>query len=266
MKKIEFTKMAASGNDFVVLEFATSRVRDLNRLAKKLCERKNGIGADGLLLIEKSEKADLKMRIFNPDGNEVQMCGNGARCVAFWSKLKSLKIETKAGIIEANVNKTKVKIKLTDPKGIKLDFPIEINNRPLRVNFINTGVPHVVVFVEGLRKIDVVNIGRELRYHKRFLPAGTNADFFEIFKDNYIGVRTYERGVENETLACGTGAAASAIVHKLKQNKKGNFAVDVLTKGKEKLKVYFKIEGKKINNVFLEGSVKIIHRGRLDYV
>ena len=228
-------------------------------MAKNICDRKFGIGADGLLILEESKIADVKMRIFNADGSEAQMCGNGARCVALYMGKGKVKIETKAGIIVSEVNDDSVKIKLTDPKNIRLDMPIQVNNRRLKVNFINTGVPHTVIFVEGLNKIDVVGLGRQIRYHQRFAPAGTNVDFVEQRNNNSLKIRTYERGVEDETLACGTGAAASSFIFALKADT-GN-KVNVHTQGGEILKVYFCKDNTKISDVWLEGKVRIVHKG-----
>ena len=271
MKIINFTKMVASGNDFIVAEVRSqkSEVRSLSILAKKFCDRKFGIGADGLLFLEKSKIADIRMRVFNVDGSEAEMCGNGARCVALYSAReqrtdyrvqKKVKIETKAGIIESQVSGENVRIKLTDPKDIKLNIPIRINNRSLKVNFINTGVPHTVIFVEGLDKIDVVTLGRQIRYHKAFAPRGTNVDFAEVLSNNYIKVRTYERGVEDETLACGTGAVASALLttYNLQLTTK---KINVHPKSGEILKVYFDRQDGNFKNVWLEGKVKIVYTG-----
>jgi len=260
MSKISFTKMVASGNDFVIID-QRPKTKDQRPkfLAKKLCDRKYGVGADGLLVLEKSKIADIKMRIFNADGSEAEMCGNGSRCVALWAKSK-VNIETKAGIIEAQVKANNIKIKLTEPKGIKLNIPITVSNRALRVNFINTGVPHTVIFVGGLDKIDVVSLGRQIRYHQRFAPCGANVDFAEVLNDNSIGLRTYERGVEDETLACGTGAVASALLTtynlQLTTNK-----INVLTKSGEILKVYFRREGNRFTDVWLEGKARIVYTG-----
>ncbi|MCM8819395.1 MAG: diaminopimelate epimerase [Candidatus Omnitrophica bacterium] len=262
-KIINFTKMVASGNDFILITLADARGYNLAKLAKKICDRKFGIGADGLLLIGE-EKNIFRMRIFNSDGSEAQMCGNGARCAAYFLsekfKIKNLKIKTDAGVIEADVNKNKVKIKLTQPKHLKLDIPIKVNNRLLKVNFINTGVGHTIIFVEGLEKIDVFNLGRLIRYHKYFKTEGTNVDFVEIVCDNFIKLRTYERGVEDETLACGTGAVAASIITSYKLDVKPKY-FKVLTKGGEILKVYFKKEEDKIYDVWLEGLVAIVCRG-----
>ncbi len=148
MKKIEFAKMVAAGNDFVIIRLKNSRTQELANLAVKICDRKYGVGADGMLVLEKSKIADINMRIFNADGSEAEMCGNGARCAALWlsenlkPRTQNLKIDTKAGVIDARVKKDNIKIKLTDPKDIKLDIPIKINGRVLKVNFIDTGVPH----------------------------------------------------------------------------------------------------------------------------
>jgi diaminopimelate epimerase len=263
MKKIDFTKMVASGNDFVVTDVQSknSKVKSLNNLARKICDRKYGVGADGLLVLEKSGVADIRMRIFNADGSEAEMCGNGARCVALWAKSKVIKIETKAGIIDAEVKGESVKIKLTNPKDIKLDIPIRINNRPLKVNFINTGVPHTVIFVEGLDKIDVPNLGRQIRFHGKFAPAGTNVDFAQVLNRSSIKVRTYERGVEDETLACGTGAVASALLYAMRYPLYATRRVNVVTKSGETLKVYFEKVRNKFSDVWLEGKAGIAYKG-----
>lgn len=262
MQKINFTKMVASGNDFVVVEGRQiTRPPSPKLLAKKICDRKYGVGADGLLVLEKSKIADIKMRIFNPDGSEAQMCGNGARSVALYFGKKNVRIETKAGVIESQINKENVKIKLTQIKGIKLNIPIKINKRILRINFINTGVPHAVIFVEGLDKIDVFNLGRQIRYHLKFMPAGTNVDFVEVLDDDSIRIRTYERGVEDETLACGTGTAASALLYAIRYMLYTVRRVNVQAKSGEILKVYFERINNKFKDVWLEGKVRKVYAG-----
>lgn len=260
--------MVASGNDFVIINnrhHVTTSPRH-RLLAKKMCDRKFGAGADGLLLLEKSRIADVRMRIFNADGSEAEMCGNGARCVALYVGKRGLSLETRAGIIQAKVNKDNVKIRLTDPKKIKLNIPIKVNNRVLKVNFINTGVPHTVIFVEGLDKIDVFNLGRQIRNHNKFSPAGTNVDFVEVLNKNSLKVRTYERGVEDETLACGTGAVASSLIAYRLSHIDKNPTV-VLTRSGEILKVYFERETQPLHaeagfkNVWLEGKARIVYKG-----
>ncbi len=270
MKKINFTKMVASGNDFVVAE--NLGWEKIPLLARSICSRKFGIGADGLLVLEKSRKADIRMRVFNADGSEAAMCGNGARCVSLWlaarrkrpsSQSKRLEIETKAGIIEAEVKTGSIKIKLTEPKGLSPDIPIKINKRKLRVNFVNTGVPHAVVFTQGLDDIDVFSLGRTIRYHNKFSPAGTNADFVEVLNKDSIRIRTYERGVEDETLACGTGSVASALIFALKSGACAK--VNVHTASKEVLKVYFERRKDRFTNVWLEGEARIVFKGEILY-
>lgn len=268
MKKINFTKMVASGNDFIVIKNDHKlKAAGLKPLAINLCDRKYGAGADGLLVLKGSKIAAVKMRVFNADGSEAEMCGNGARCAAFYigSGRKTInsgfKIETKAGIIESKLNKNNVFIKLTDPKGIKLDIPITIDGRLLKVNFINTGVPHAVVFVEGLEKINIVDLGRRIRFHKIFAPKGTNADFVEVMSDDLIKIRTYERGVEDETLACGTGSVAAALIVNYKLQIAGQKRINVQTKSGEILKVYFTKTDIGFKDVWLEGKAERVYEG-----
>jgi diaminopimelate epimerase len=170
-----------------------------------------------------------------------------------------LRIETKAGIIESQVDAGNVRIKLTPPRDIKLDIPLKVDGRGLKLNFINTGVPHVVIFVEGLDKIDVSGIGRTLRYHKKFAPRGTNVNFVETLSQDSFKIRTYERGVEDETLACGTGTVASALIFARKSG--ATHKIEAYTRGGEKLTVYFERSKNSFNNVWLEGRARIVYEG-----
>jgi len=263
MKKINFVKMQAAGNDFVVVRLAGAKGAALKALAIRACDRKFGIGADGLLVLDRSRKADVKMRIFNSDGSEAEMCGNGVRCFAFYaSKISgenSLDIETKAGMIKTLVKGDLVKARLSKPKDLKLDLAVRLGQRVLKVNYINTGVPHAVIFTSCLDKINVKDIGRLIRYHKIFLPKGTNVDFVEVTGKDSVSVRTYERGVEDETLACGTGSTASALVFALKTG--ADNKVDVRTKMGEILKIYFKNGPGGLDDVWLEGKVYTVCKG-----
>ena len=298
MMKLDFVKMVASGNDFVVVDCRRSPApylseangtgslacpersrgiarRSLARLANILCQRRTGVGADGLLVLERSKKADFRMRIFNKDGSEAEMCGNGLRCAALRARgrQKLINIETKAGIYRANVTgKNKVKVRMEDPKDLRLDIPIRINGRPIKVNYIDTGVPHAVIFVEGLEKIDIGSIGQNIRHHKRFQPRGTNVDLVEIIDNKNIKMRTYERGVEGETLTCGTGAVAAAIITKYKirlsaeasaKAEDTKYEINIHTEGGI-LKVYFDKRGNKIKDVYLEGEVKKVYAGKIE--
>ncbi|MBF0252360.1 MAG: diaminopimelate epimerase [Candidatus Omnitrophica bacterium] len=270
---INFTKAVASGNDFIILDAKDNNIGrdDINysEAAKDLCRRNLSIGADGILVLEKSDKADYRMRIINPDGSEVDMCGNGARCSAMYAYSRSwgnkLKFETGAGIIEADVKEGSVKLKMSDPKDMVLDVKLKLMNidaSRIDFKFINTGVPHVVAIVDDLMMIDVMTVGREIREHEYFAPKGTNVNFVSKSKThNEVLVRTYERGVEAETLACGTGSVASGIIMGIKGE--ASSPVNVMTKSGEILKIYFEINGDVVSNVYLEGGAKLIYQGRV---
>jgi diaminopimelate epimerase len=267
MKKINFTKMVATGNDFVVMDnrFAVVGGR-LAEFARKICNRKTGIGADGLLLVEKSKKADFRMRIFNPDGSEPDMCGNGSRCIALYAKkygiAKShMKIETGAGILSAVVKNNKVRINMTDPKALKLSIGLKANGKKYLMHHINTGVPHAVYFSGNIDAKDMYGLGRAIRYHNFFKPQGTNFNLVETMPGNAISIRTYERGVEEETLACGTGAVASAIISNYV--KKLESPVKVHARG-GKLTIYFKRKDNKFYDVFLEGEAQEVFKGEIN--
>jgi diaminopimelate epimerase len=268
MKKVNFSKITGSGNDFIVMRMDKKSDNLLKKLAISVCNRKYGVGSDGLLVLEKTAKADIRMRIFNADGSEAEMCGNGARCAAFYlseqrrySGTSKFLLETKAGIVESLVSGKNVKIKLTEPSGLKLNIPVNLGAKVISVNFINTGVPHAVIFVEGLDKIDVDHIGCLIRNHAAFSPKGTNVNFVEPEGRDAIRVRTYERGVEAETLACGTGVTASALVSALYLSKGDAGKVRVITKGRDVLKVSFEKDHGGYKNVWLEGAVSLICKG-----
>ncbi len=263
IKKIRFTKMVASGNDFIVIDRRRGSIQKPNLSAVQICDRKYGAGADGLLILEKSGNADIRMRIFNPDGSEPQMCGNGVRCVALYAGRSRIRVRTKAGIIEVRVNKNRdeARIRMSQPKNIRLAMPLKIGKREIKANLINTGVPHAVIFVEGIDKIDVVNIGRQIRNYPSFLPEGTNVDFVQIIDDNNIKLRTYERGVEDETLACGTGAVAAALIYAVRYPLSAEHKINVHTKGGEVLKVDFNGINGKFKDVWLEGKARAVYSG-----
>lgn len=269
MKKITFTKMNGAGNDFVVIN-SLPKI-NIKSIAKKVCHRTDGIGADGLMILGKSKKADYKMRIINPDGSEAEMCGNGARCMAAYIlktkklKKKSFSMETRAGIILAEKKGNLISVRLSDPKDYTEDIAIKINNRELRLSYIDTGVPHVVCFVDSLNNIDVNALGEKIRFSKKFQPRGTNVNFVEQINKKLVSVRTYERGVEAETRACGTGSVASGIVALLKANPKMttkvNAAVKVKTRSGETLCINFDLNEDQITNVWLTGSANFIADG-----
>jgi len=266
--QIPFYKMSGSGNDFILIDNRRDILSDIqpNLLAQKICRRKVSIGADGLILIEPSGKAAFKWRFFNSDGSEADICGNGGRCVARLAYLlgiapEKMKFETLAGIISAEVKDRKVKIELVSPSHIRMDITLPLEGEKLLLHTINTGVPHVVKFEEALDTVDLGSIGRKIRFHPLFQPAGTNVNLVKILNDNEIEIRTYERGVEDETLACGTGAVASALITSIKTHIQS--PVKVKTKGGETLMVYFDKRGEGFEAVALEGEVRIIYQGEL---
>lgn len=265
---INFTKAQASGNDFIIIDNKDgeldSRNLDYAEMAKDLCRRRLSIGADGILVLENSAKADLKMRIINPDGSEVTMCGNGARCSAFYASQKgwgdSPAMETGAGIIKASVSGRQVKLKMSDPKDVKMGINLGLGHNMITVHFLDTGVPHVVHIVDDLEGYPVTDVGRKIREHSFFSPAGTNANFVSAITPAGASLRTYERGVEDETLACGTGTVASAVALGLLGQARS--PVRMRTRGGEVLTVYFNIAGEKVTDVYLEGEAQIVFEGK----
>lgn len=270
MDTLKFTKVVGSGNDFIIIDNRTKNLetvlKNFSQFSKSVCRRKVAVGGDGVLVLEDSDKADFRMRIFNPDGSEVAMCGNGARCSALYAAINkwcahNMRIATGAGIIEAAVKGNSVKLRVTDPKDITLNKDIGVDKTIFKAHFINTGVPHVVHFLEGIDEYPVREIGAKIRYHKVFKPEGTNANFVKVLTDNSIKVRTYERGVEDETAACGTGSVASAIISHLVHGTRQ--PVEVLTSSGETLKIYFNVKNDKISDVHLEGTAEIVYKGEL---
>ena len=216
---LPFWKMHGAGNDFILVDDRTGGFPvDEPAFRAGLCDRRHGIGSDGLLLIQPSAVADIRMRFFNPDGSEADFCGNGARCLArlaheIGAAPADLCIETCAGLVRAEVLAApRVRLHLPPPKDWRMDLAVEWHNRPLSLHFVNTGVPHAVAVVDDLATVDVPALGAFIRRHPLFAPAGTNADFIQITGPDALAIRTYERGVEGETLACGTGILAAALV------------------------------------------------------
>jgi diaminopimelate epimerase len=260
--------MSGSGNDFIIIDNRdlSLNVGDLPAFARRVCERKISVGADGLFLIEPSKTVDFKWQFFNSDGSVAEMCGNGSRCVARYAYLKGIapkkmSFETIAGIISAEVNDDVVKVKLTDPSPLRIDQKIMLNGRECILDCIDTGVPHAVAFVDSVETCAVAGTGRQIRHHEHFAPRGTNADFAEVLDNHRMKVRTYERGVEDETLACGTGVVASVLA----AAGRGlvDSPVDVLVQSGETLRIYFTKKEDRFDEIYLEGKVKIIYHGFL---
>ena len=273
---IPFTKMTGSGNDFILIDNRDLKLsgeygRDLARLA---CRRKLSAGADGLILIENDPEVDFAWRFFNADGSEAEMCGNGARCAARFALLKGItnkeifSFRTLAGVVEARVSGQSARVAMPRPHSLQTDIPIEIDGHRISLDFINTGVPHAVNFIDSagqLEEMDVHELGRAIRRHERFQPAGTNADFVFVAGPHNMQIRTYERGVEGETLACGTGCIAAALTAAARNHT--DSPVDLLTRSGEKVTIHFeKISQGSVTSfsgVFLEGDAKVVYDAEL---
>jgi len=268
--KIKFQKFHGCFNDFVIIDNRKDLVpsKKANEIAKILCMPKMGIGADGLILIQDSDKYNFRWRFFNADGSEAEMCGNGARCAARFAFMqgiasKDMEFETIAGIIKASVDDKTVKISLplNQENLIPENFLLKIEENLTTVFFINTGVPHTVIFSDDLERENVKKYGQHIRFHDFFMPAGTNVNFASLIDRHSISIRTYERGVEDETLACGTGAVASSIISAL--NHGIIPPVSVKTRGGDMLEVDFYIEKNNIKNVTLKGPAFFTFEGYL---
>jgi diaminopimelate epimerase len=194
------------------------------------------------------------------------MCGNGARCAARFAFLnviagRQMAFETLAGIIHAEVDDPDVRIRMTDPRDVTPEVALDLQGTPVTVGSANTGVPHVVVMVEDIDAVDVVTTGRSIRHHRDFAPAGTNANFVAVADDGEIFIRTYERGVEDETLACGTGNVAAALI--LACRRGATSPVTLTTRSGSRLTVYFDRQGNRFDHVYLQGDARVIYCGQL---
>ncbi|GIX05781.1 MAG: diaminopimelate epimerase [Candidatus Poribacteria bacterium] len=267
---IPFMKFSGAGNDFIIVDNRSLEIKPTPSFVQKVCARRLSVGADGFLMVEPPDDpkaANFKMRYFNADGGEVETCGNGARCIARFAYLnqiadEQMRFETLAGVYAAEVLGDRVKVQMSDPREVRLEFAVPLAEGEWTASFANTGVPHVVYFVEDPEAVDVVRLGRETRYHPLFAPAGTNANFVVVEASDRIRIRTYERGVEDETLACGTGAIASAVTAALLGRVRP--PVTVRTAGGFLLRVHFRLENGRPREVYLEGDARLIYRGVLE--
>jgi diaminopimelate epimerase len=267
-RRIAFFKLSGSGNDFIIIDNRDGLIAEkgLTRFIQNVCLRKMSVGADGMILVERSERADFKWRFYNSDGSRAEMCGNGARCVARFAFVnqiagEKLSFETDTGIVTATVMGDQVKVSMPDPEDLKIDFPLNLDTGEMTVSRVNTGVPHVIVHVDDVETVDVVAQGREIRYHPDFSPAGTNVNFICRRDHATIAIRTYERGVEDETLACGTGSIASALV--TASEDKTASPLRVITRSGIELKIHYRLDNGRFSNIFLEGDARIIYKGEL---
>ena len=266
---MHFTKMNGAGNDFVVVDNRDGSLALSQAAIKGVCDRHHGVGADGLLLVEPPQAgADFRMRYFNADGGEADMCGNGARCFArFTARLLSgqpeaVSFETPAGLIRARLTGDLVTITMSEPCDLREPADLEVAGLGIcRVHFLNTGVPHAVVFVADVAAADLQKSGASLRWNPAFAPQGANANFAQILAPGNLVLRTFERGVEGETLACGTGVCAAAILHHLATGVPS--PVSVRVSGCETLEVGFESSGP-LRKVTLKGPAEFVFEGEID--
>ncbi len=266
---VDFTKMNGAGNDFILMDNRDRTIHLSPDQVARLCHRQRGIGADGIMLLVPcdSERADWAWQFFNSDGSTAEMCGNGARCFArFAQRLLDIEIgftfETGAGVITAAFDGDQVTVNLTNPSQEKLGEEVATSKGELIVHSINTGVPHAVVFVPDADQAMVQDIGRELRFHHHYQPKGTNVNFVQVAGPNHIRVRTYERGVEGETLACGTGVTASALVAAKVEGFTSPIKVNV--QGGDTLKVSFDEALGHFSKVMLTGPADFVFDGKIE--
>lgn len=278
-QRVHFFKMTGAGNDFILIDNRSGLIDSdhCQDLVRSACRRKLSVGADGMILIENDPEADFRWRFFNADASEAEMCGNGARCAARFAYLTEIvrksevSFRTLAGIIKAEILGGRVKVQMTLPHSLSMGICVEAEGRSFNLDFINTGVPHITSFVSDERELESVDIlrwGRALRFHPRFQPAGTNVNFVLVRDPQHVSVRTYERGVEGETLACGTGAIASTLIPAARGSVSS--PVEVMTRSGESLTIHFRRPPLRksetaadFEEVYLEGEARVVYEADL---
>lgn len=260
-----FYKMQGSGNDFIVIDNRNGSISPaaMPNWATALCPHAFSIGADGLIFIESDDsgRAATRWHFYNADGSRAEMCGNGSRCATLLAHLLGMApaehlMLTDAGTVHARVfpEAGEVEVQLTPARDLTLDFDLDLGGESFTAHFANTGVPHAVIVSPDVKALDVKRLGAQVRHHARFAPAGTNANFIQVVSRTELLLRTYERGVENETYACGTGAAASvAVAHALGLCEP---RARVTTSGGEVLEI-----GVHGTDIFLRGKAQLVYRG-----
>ncbi|MFN2475015.1 MAG: diaminopimelate epimerase [Chthoniobacterales bacterium] len=265
MTTLRFTKMNGAGNDFVMLDNRAGELQLEAGQIARLCDRHRGVGADGVLVIEPpTNGADFRMRYYNADGGEAEMCGNGARCFARFADRvagarEKVSFETPAGVIAAALQGEIVTLEMSDPKDLRLNVRISAAEQEIECHYVDSGVPHVVIPVAAVGVVNVREVGSAVRHHPEFPPRGANVNFLERRGDRQIAIRTYERGVEDETLACGTGVVASALIFAAIENVEG--PIGVLVRGGDELRVGFERRGDVFTKVTLSGPADFVFEG-----
>jgi diaminopimelate epimerase len=274
--RVSFTKMHGLGNDFILIDCRRQALsedgKELGSLSRKICHRRFGIGADQVLLLSDSEKADFSMRIFNADGSEVEMCGNGIRCIAryVWdrrlSRKRVLEVETAAGIIKPERAGDMVRVDMGIPvldgrkipvrlDGVVRDFPLRILDRKFSITCVSMGNPHAVIFIEDVAGLDVAKYGPVIERHELF-PRRVNVEFVQVLSSRAVRMRVWERGA-GETMACGTGASAAAVAANLNGHTGRKVKVRLL--GGD-----LHIELHKNNHVYMTGPAVEVFQGTIN--
>jgi diaminopimelate epimerase len=267
--EIQFTKASGAGNDFVIIDDRDGRLpRDKPRLARLLCDRHFGVGADGLLILQQSAKADFSMQYYNADGSYGGMCGNGGRCLARFAFLTGvaaspMTFDALDHVYRAEIEGESVKLGMKEPRDFRGPHDLHVGTFAAPCWFVDTGSPHVVIRRDELESIDIREIGRAIRMHPEYAPSGTNVNFIRILGDHDIEVRTYERGVEDETLACGTGSVASAFVASRLWGVISPVTVHV--RSGENLVVHLEKSPDGQTATSLQGSAHMLFSGRVSY-
>jgi diaminopimelate epimerase len=262
MTKVFFTKMSGAGNDFIMLDNRSEQIQLSEAHIAKWCKRGTGIGADGLILLEKSGSYDFAMRYYNADGRLGSMCGNGGRCAVRFAFLSGItktrfSFEANGARYDAEIlDDGRVKLKMQPPKDFRDEFQVE----GFKSFYIDTGSPHAVVYVNGLNDFDVFHVGRAIRHNATHFPAGANVNFIEPMSSDTLRIRTFERGVEAETLACGTGCVAAALVG-YKTGRIRSTHVKLVVQSGDTIDVEF---DDAMQDVFLIGSADVVFRGEID--
>lgn len=265
--QLPFSKYSGCGNDFILFNNLAGHFPTQNsNLIRRLCHRQLGIGADGVILLEKADKGDFRMKIFNSDGTEAEMCGNGLRCLMQFIREQGYveneySIQTMHRQLRVKLRNEQVEMEMGSPSNISWDVQVEFNDRSYKVDYLDTGVPHAILFVKNVEGINVNNEGPGFRYHAAFSPKGANMNFVEVV-GNRLKLRTYERGVEQETLACGTGAAAAVIAAVKKHRLK--LPVQVEFRSGDSVEVDFKEKDGRIEEVIQTGPANKIFHGVID--
>ncbi|RPI73968.1 MAG: diaminopimelate epimerase [Ignavibacteriales bacterium] len=285
MNNFNFTKMSGAGNDFILFDKNINPGLALNpNSIKKLCDRRNGIGADGIITVSDGDNCDFEMEYFNADGSTGSLCGNGSRCAIKFAEVTGRLKNGSANFISNKksykgkiIDEKKITFFLNQPEDLKLNFDIFVLGQLINLDYINTGSPHVVINIgkvlkdisgtdseyKNINEFPVNEFGSEIRYHEEFAPEGTNVNFISLDNEKVL-IRTYERGVEDETLSCGTGNVAAAIIASI--NFGVNSPVNLLTRGGDILTVDFEKTGNSFKNVALTGPVKTIYTGEINSI